>query len=66
MSETLLIITRAVTLLNSAIALSASTAKYRRTIALAVAENRDITDMELEALRQDAVDSVEDLGDSLE
>lgn len=60
-ASTLLVITRAVALLNAAIILTGNSEKYRALIAKAVEENRDITDEELAGLGDDAQDAIDRL-----
>lgn len=58
---TLLVVTRAVTLLNAAITLAGNSKKYRALIAKAINENRDITDAELSQLASDAQEAIDRL-----
>lgn len=60
-ASTLLMVTRAVALLNAALALVGNSEKYRALIAKAIAEDRDITDAELEQLSADADEAIDRL-----
>lgn len=58
---TLLVISRAVSLLNAALMLAGNSEKYRALIARAVAEGRDITEEELVQLSADAQYAIDKL-----
>lgn len=60
-ASTLLVVTRAVTLLNAALALVGNSEKYRSLIANAIEEGRDITDEELAGLEEDAQEAIDRL-----
>lgn len=60
-ASTLIVISRAVSLLNAALLLAGNSEKYRALIASAVSEGRDITDDELEQLGADAQDAIDKL-----
>lgn len=60
-ADAALVISRLITALDAAIQLAGNAAKYRQAVARAVAEGRDLTDVELDALRDDAQASVDRL-----
>lgn len=62
-ADVLLIVSRLITVLDSAITLSGNSEKFRKMVAKAVAEGRDLTYDELNELRSDAQEAVDKLGE---
>lgn len=61
-ADAALLVARLITALDAAIRLAGNTAKYRELVARAVAEGRDLTESELDALRDDAQAAIDRLG----
>ena len=61
-ADVLLIVSRLITVLDSAITLSGNSEKFRKLVADAVAEGRDLSYEELHELRKDAQNAVDKLG----
>lgn len=57
-AATLGIIAKAIAVVNGLINLSENAEKYRKVVAQAIAEGRDITDQELDQFRSDAAEAI--------
>lgn len=61
-ADAALVVSRLLTALDAAIQLAGNSQKYRELVASAVAEGRDLTDTELDTLRDDAQAAIDRLG----